>query len=396
MIKLNDISSYEPYLIKTRRWLHAHPEIGFDVSETHDFVMNELHLMGIKVIPHVGKNSLIGLIENGEGKTIGLRADMDALPLYENNRNLSYVSKKDGMMHACGHDAHTAMLLTAANFLVNHKSLWNGTVKLIFQEAEEGPNPGGAAGIVQSGLLDDVEHFYAFHVSPMIPSGIVSAKKGDAMASADTIKITLIGKGAHAAYPHLAIDPILMAAEVIQGVQSIISRRKNPLDLAVITIAKVESGTTHNIIPQKAYLEGTVRTFSNELREFIKSEIEKLLVSVTSKVGGSYLFDYIYEYDPVSNTPSEVDIIASAVTSVLGKNAFQEIYTQSMGAEDFSKYIFLKQGAMAWLGTMKDESTSYSLHHPSFNLDEGALLIGAMTFVNIIITHKKGSLYENH
>jgi len=390
MITSKDIANYLPYLVQTRRWVHAHPEVGFDCEHTHDFILNELHQLGIKVFPHVGKNSLIGVIENGCGKVIGLRADIDALPLFEANRELSYVSQNDGKMHACGHDSHTAMLLTAAKFLKTNLNLWNGTVKLIFQEAEEGPNPGGAYGIVQSGLLDDVEHFYAFHVSPMIPSGIVAAKKGDAMASADTIKITLIGKGAHAAYPHLAIDPIIMASEVIQGVQNIISRRKSPLDLAVITIAKVQAGTTHNIIPAEAYLEGTVRTFSNELRHFIKNEIELLLQSVTSKVGGSYEFEYIYEYDPVCNTPSEVDIIKNAVTSVLGDAAFQEINTQSMGAEDFSKYIFLKQGAMAWLGTMKDEATSFSLHHPRFNLDEDALLVGAMTFVNLIISHKKG------
>ena len=390
MINKSELISYNPYLVKTRRWIHAHPEVGFDVNNTHDFIHSELQRFGIKVITHIGKNSLIGVIENGPGEVIGLRADIDALPLYEMNRSLEYVSTNDGVMHACGHDSHTAMLLTAASYLSNNLDQWKGTVKFIFQEAEEGPNPGGAFGIIESGYVNDVDHFYALHVAPMIDSGKIAIKRNEAMASADTIKITLIGKGAHAAYPHLSIDPIIMASEVIQGVQTILSRRKNPLDLAVITIAKVIAGTTHNIIPETAYLEGTVRTFSNELRAFIKVEIDNLLKSVTSRVGGKYEFEYIYEYDPVFNTSSEVDTIKEVVTSSLGESNFMEIYAQSMGAEDFSKYIFLKQGALAWLGTRKDESTSYSLHHPLFNLDEDALINGALTLVNLVIYHQKG------
>ncbi|MBU0997163.1 MAG: amidohydrolase [Firmicutes bacterium] len=389
MIKLEDIQGMKDFLLKTRRWIHMHPETGFDTVKTHDFIRDELKRKNIEVIEHVGKNSLLGIIENGQGKTIGLRADIDALPMTEQN-TVEYASINIGKMHACGHDAHSAMLLTAGIYLQEHKDLWSGKVILIFQEAEEGPNPGGALGIIESGLLNQVEHFYAFHVSSMFESGKIVSKKQGIFASADTIKITLKGKGAHAAYPHLAIDPIMMSAEIIMLLQTILSRRKNPLDPAVLTIAKIESGTTHNIIPETAYLEGTVRTFSYELRDWIKNEIEAVLKSVTSRVGGTYDYQYIYEYDPTINTDVEVDLFHKVVTETLGEDTYIELKQPSMGAEDFSRYIEYKQGAMAWLGTKKDDATAYSLHHPLFQLDEEALMKGAMTFVNLVVAHKEG------
>ncbi len=390
MIKKTDILYLNDYLIDKRRHLHTYPEIGFEVKKTHDFVMKELLEIGIEVIPHVGKNSLLGILRNGEGTIIGLRADMDALPMQELNEDLPYCSKNNGVMHACGHDAHTSMLLTTAKYLSEHLDIWQGTVYFIFQEAEEGPNPGGAYGIVNSGLLKDVEHFYAFHVTSQLDSGKIAIKRNGAMASADTIQMKLIGKGSHAAYPHLSIDPIIMASEVISGIQTIVSRRKNPIELAVITIAQVHAGTAHNIIPDFAFLEGTVRTFSFELRDWIRLEIESLLKSVTSRVGGTYDYEYIYEYDPTINTSSEVDYIAEVVKKTLGSDSFIELSEPSMGAEDFSKYIAYRQGAMIWLGTKNSEATSYSMHHPKFNLDEEALILGSMTFVNLVASYKKG------
>ncbi|MBU1144885.1 MAG: amidohydrolase [Firmicutes bacterium] len=390
MVKKQDVLYLEPYIIEKRRYLHQHPETGFEVKETHDYIAKELTDLGIETILHVGKNSLIGLIHNGKGPIIGLRADMDALPLEEQNDELSYKSIHKGIMHACGHDSHSAMLLGAASYLQTHKDLWKGTVKLIFQEAEEGPNPGGAYEIVRSNLLNDVDSFYAFHVSSEFESGKIATKKNATFASADTIKMTLHGKGCHAAYPHLGIDPIIMQAEVILGLQLIRSRILNPLEPSVITIAKVVSGTTHNIIPDIAYLEGTVRTFSVVVREKIKLEIEKVLKSVTEKYGGTYDYSYIYEYDPVINTPSEVDYIEKVVHQTLGNNVFTLLDRPSMGAEDFSRYIQLKQGCMMWLGTRKDESTSFGLHHPKFNLDEKALLNGSLLFINLVLAYEKG------
>jgi amidohydrolase len=384
MKTLQDILYLEPYLIQTRRTLHMHPETGFDVAETHDFVAKELAAMGIGFIPHVGKNSVLGILENGNGPVLGLRADMDALPITEADQNLPYRSQNVGKMHACGHDAHTAMLLTAAKYLVVHKDEWKGTVKFIFQEAEEGPNPGGAYGLCQSGLLDDVDSFFAFHVGPLFSSGTIVSKAGELMASADTIKIRLIGKGCHAAYPHLGIDPILMQAEVIVALQQIVSRRLDPTENAVITIAKVNAGTTHNVIPEFATLEGTVRAFNEATRRKIEQEIKAVLQGVTTMHGGSFEFEYIREYDPTSNTPSEEKYLERIVEQSLGKQAFVEQAKPTMGAEDFSRYLQLKKGCIGWLGTRKDESTGYSLHHPRFNIDESALKNGTLCFINLV------------
>ena len=390
MIKKEQLMYLEEYVIDQRRYFHKNPELGFDTEKTHDYIWNQLKSMGIQVIPHVGKNSLIGIIENGEGPTIGLRADIDALPMQEQNSSLPYRSTVDGKMHACGHDAHAAMLLGACKYLSSHLDEWKGTVKFIFQEAEEGPSPGGAYGICQSGLVNDCDTFFGFHVSTLLPSGTVGIKKGEAMASADTIKIKLTGKGSHAAYPHLGIDPIMMQAEVILGLQTISSRLKDPIDPIVVTIAKVSAGTTHNIIPDFALLEGTVRTFSNSVRENTKNQIEKVLKSVTEKYGGGYELNYIYGYDALINDPQETDYVASIVRNLFGNDAFEAIERPSMGAEDFSKYINLKKGCMGWLGVSNSQETSYGLHHPYFNLDESQLINGSTIYVNFVREYQKG------
>lgn len=384
-----DFKPYEPFLIETRRSLHMHPECGFDVEQTHDFVSARLREMGIRTIEHVGKNSLLGILENGKGPVVGLRADMDALPLSEENASLEYRSRVPGRMHACGHDAHTAMLLTAANYLKDHPSLWRGTVKLIFQEAEEGPSPGGAEGIVASGLLDDVECFYALHVSPAFPSGTIAVKTGEAMAAADTIQITLKGKGAHAAYPHLSVDPVLMQAEVVTALQALVSRTLDPTENAVVTISQVHAGTTHNIIPGTAFLEGTVRTFNDAVRTQLKQGIEDVVRGIAAMRGGTYDYKYIYGYDPTVNAPKAAAAFQGVTECLLGKDKFVSIPKASMGAEDFSKYIRLKTGCIAWLGTHHDETDGYSLHHPRFNVDESALLSGVVVLAAVVIHGSK-------
>ncbi|MFA5006001.1 MAG: amidohydrolase [Candidatus Izemoplasmatales bacterium] len=385
MPSYNDFLPYEQDLIRIRRHIHAHPECGFGVRATHDFVAAELRAAGIAVAPHVGKNSLLGILENGSGPVVGLRADMDALPMLEENAGLEYRSTVDGRMHACGHDAHTAMLLTAAKFLNDHRGLWKGTVRLIFQEAEEGPSPGGADGIVASGLLDDVECFYALHVSPAYPSGTIAIKTGEAMAAADTIRITLHGRGAHAAYPHLSVDPILMQAEVVTALQALVSRTLDPTESAVVTIAQVHAGTTHNIIPASAFLEGTVRTFNETVRERMKQGIEDVLRGVTAMRGGSYDYHYEYGYDPTVNAAEPAARMRAVTGCLLGEDRFVDIPKASMGAEDFSKYIAHRTGCIAWLGTRAGEDTGYGLHHPRFNVDEGALLSGAAVLAGVVI-----------
>ncbi|OHE40344.1 MAG: hypothetical protein A2Y16_04265 [Tenericutes bacterium GWF2_57_13] len=395
MPNYTDFKPYEPFLIETRRSLHMHPECGFDVVQTHDFVFARLREMGIRTIAHVGKNSLLGILENGAGPIVGLRADMDALPLTEANPDLTYRSRVPGRMHACGHDAHTAMLLTAAKFLKDHPNLWHGTVKLIFQEAEEGPSPGGAEGIVASGLVDDVACFYALHVSPAFPSGTIAIKTGEALAAADTVQITLYGKGAHAAYPHLSVDPVLMQAEVITALQALVARNLDPTENAVVTISQVHAGTTHNIIPETAFLEGTVRTFNDATRTLLKRGIEDVVKGITAMRGGTYDYKFTYGYDATINAPLAAADFQGVTECLLGKDRFIPISKASMGAEDFSKYIRHKPGCIAWLGTHHDETDGYSLHHPRFNVDENALLSGVVVLAGVVIHGSKQSKGEH-
>ena len=374
----------EKYVIKTRRHLHQYPETGFNCKFTSQFVEDELKKMGVEKIEHVGTHSLVATVMNGQGRTLGLRADFDALSI-EEETNLEYQSKNKGVMHACGHDAHTAMLLGACKYLIENKTEWQGTVKLIFQEAEEGPDPGGAYFIVNSHLLDEVEEFFALHVSSGFKTGELAINYGPALAAADTINLVFKGIGTHAAYPHLGIDPIVMQADFIMRLQTIISRKINPFETAVISIGEVKAGTTFNIIPDKAYLSGTVRTFNDDVRSFIEKELNLLAESVSKYYGGTYEFEYIKGYDPTINSEESVDKIIET-----GKDIFDEITVlkeASMGAEDFSRYINLKKGAIAWLGARYSEQENHNIHNSKFNLNEEALIKGTKLFINIV---KKG------
>jgi len=371
------------YIIEHRRYLHQHPETGFHCKKTSQYIEAELNRLGLTKIEHVGQHSLIGIIENGPGPSIGLRADFDALNI-EEDTNLAFASKNKGKMHACGHDAHTAILLGAVKYLSENRDTWQGTIKFIFQEAEEGPAPGGAMAIVKSGLLNDCDDFFALHVSPHYPTGSLAINYGPAMAAADTIHINLIGKGAHAALPEEGIDPVIMQAEFIMAAQSIITRKISPMERAVLTIAKVQAGTTHNVIPDKAKLMGTVRTFNQHVRETIKDSLEKLAESIALRHGGTYEFKYEYGYDPVINTESSVDTFIHSAKKVLGQDKVQILDLPMAGGEDFSRYINLKQGALAWLGVQQNDLKTYNIHHPKFNLNEDALLLGTNIFIEII------------
>lgn len=380
---MNNDEQLKQYILEHRRYLHQHPELGFECVLTHDYIRTELKRLGIPFYPHVGKNSILGEIKNGSGPVIGLRADFDALPIQE-EADVEFKSENDGKMHACGHDAHTAMLLGAAKYLLEHKEEWKGTVKLIFQEAEEGPNPGGALGIVASGLVDDVDTFFALHVSTGDEEGTFCISEGEALASADTLKIKFIGKGAHAAYPHLGIDPIVMQAEFISAVQTVVSRKKDPMEKGVVTIAHVAAGTTHNVIPEEAYLEGTVRSFSSAVRTMFETEIENLVRNIAEAHGGTYEFQYIREYDALINTAAETKYFISVANDVFGKDQVTKLDQPSMGAEDFSRYVNHRKGAMGWLGVGFKDRYNYPAHHPKFQINEDALLKGSKVLIEVV------------
>lgn len=380
---MKDFKELERYIIERRRHLHQHPELGFDCVQTHNYIESELKKLNIEYYPHIGINSILGVIRNGEGPTIGLRADFDALPIQEET-DLDFKSLNDGTMHACGHDAHTSMLLGAGKYLSEHKDEWKGTVKLIFQEAEEGPNPGGALGIVESKKVDDCDVFFALHVTSNLDAGKLRYNRKECLASADTIKIRFIGKGTHAAYPHLGIDPIIMQAEFVTAAQTIVSRKLNPMQRGVISIAHVNSGTTHNIIPNEAFLEGTVRTFSEDVRTMFEKELKALVSNISHAHGGDYDFQYIREYDALVNTEPEADLLGEVARQVLGEKNIVILDLPSMGAEDFSRYVNLRKGAMAWLGIGFKDRYNYPIHHAKFEINESALLGGSKVLINIV------------
>lgn len=372
------------YVVRQRRHLHEYPEIGFKCEKTSAYLEAELKKLGVDKIERAGEFSLVATVYNGSGRIIGLRADFDALNIKEET-DLSFKSKHVGTMHACGHDAHTAMLLGACKYLVENKDEWSGQIKFIFQEAEEGPDPGGAYFLVNSGKLSDVDEFFALHVSPEFLSGDLAINYGNALASADMITVTFKGLGAHAAYPHLGIDPIVMQADFITKLQSIISRRINPFATAVVTIGEVNAGTASNIIPETACLKGTVRTFSEDVRILIEKELDNLAKSVAIAYSGGYELIYQRGYDATINTDESVDKIIEVAKSIFSNTIVLE--EASMGAEDFSKYINLKKGAIAWLGVGHKEKQNFNIHNSKFDLNEEALIKGAELFINIV---KKG------
>ncbi|MGM0495913.1 MAG: M20 metallopeptidase family protein [Bacillota bacterium] len=380
---MNHYDELKEYIIKHRRFLHMHPETGFNCKNTSKYIASELKKLAVDEIINVGDYSIVAVIKNGEGLTTGLRADFDALNITEKT-DLEFKSKNIGKMHACGHDAHSAMLLGATKYLIEHKELWKGTVKLIFQEAEEGPSPGGALAIVKSGVVDDCEDFFALHVSPNYQTNQLAINYGEAMAAADTLDLELIGKGAHAALPDEGIDPIVMQAEFVLGAQQIVSRKISPMDKAVITIAKVEAGTTHNVIPEKAKLKGTIRTFNNQVREKVKSELELLAKSISQRHKGKYKMKYDYGYDPTINSLSSTEEFVLSAKEILGEENVKILSQPMAGSEDFSRYINLKQGALAWLGVKQVDKETYNIHHPQFNLNEDALIQGTKIFIELI------------
>lgn len=379
------------YVVFIRRELHQIPETGFNCPLTSQFIKNQLIKIGINEIHHTGHHSMVAVVKNGPGPITGLRADFDALNIIEET-DLPFSSKNVGKMHACGHDAHSAMLLATAKYLFEHKDQWSGTVKLIFQEAEEGPAPGGALAIVESGLVDDVDEFFAIHVSPAFDASVLAINYGESMAAADTIQIEFIGKGCHAAMPNEGIDPILMQAEFIISAQTIITRKLSPMERAVITFAKVEAGTAHNVIPENATITGTVRTFNQETRITIKNELDRLASSIAHRYQGDYRLDYEFGYDPVINSQASVDTFIASAKRILGNDSVTILDIPTAGSEDFSRYINLKEGALAWLGVKHKDSKNYNIHHPKFTVNEDALMNGVNIFIDIIMRRSKNGI----
>ena len=375
-----EVATEAERLVRTRREIHSHPELGFEEVHTSGLVRSRLDELGIPYQAGVAGTGVVGLLEGtargargGRSPTLLLRADMDALPLQEENAD-EYRSRIPGKMHACGHDGHTAILLSTAAVLKHRRDRLAGNVKLVFQPAEE--DPGGAQPMIDSGVLENppVDAALGLHLWTQLPAGTLGTSPGPLMASADEFTIEIHGRGGHAAAPHTCVDPVVVAAHVVTALQTIVSRSIDPLEAAVVTVAKVEAGTgAYNIIAERATLRGTARAFSPVVREAFPSRIERILRGVCEAFGAEYAFQWRAYYPPVINDPRIAAIVAEEGRRLLGEERVFED-TRSMGAEDMSYYLREVPGCFFFFGAANAEKGAvYPHHNPRFRIDEDVL-----------------------
>ena len=378
-------SEYADLVRDFRRWFHRHPEAGFEEFETSNYIKAYLNKNNIP-FQAVGATGVIAELDTGRpGKTIALRADIDALPILEAN-DLEFKSENEGFMHACGHDSHAAILLASCKFFQDHLDEYNGKIRFLFQPAEESP-PGGALDLMAAGALDGVDHVYGLHCNPEIPVGSISVINGPMMAAADRFKIKVIGSGGHGASPHQTVDAVILAAQLINNLQVIVSRNVNPQHAAVMTIGKINGGFRFNVIAETVELEGTVRTLLPEVRKQVEERMEEIIKGTVLAHGATYEFDYEYGYPPLRNHVANMDIVRKIGYELLGQDQVVELPFASMGGEDFSYYLEEKPGAFFRLGIMHTDQRQYPLHNDKFNLNEAGLEYGIKMFAGIVKYH---------
>lgn len=362
-------------VIAIRRDLHQHPELGFEERRTAALVAKRLRDLGYEVTEGIGITGVAGVMRGTRpGKTIMLRADMDALPIEEEN-DVAYASQTRGTMHACGHDGHVAMLLGAATLISRRRDELAGTIVLCFQPAEEGR--GGAKAMVDAGVLErfGVERAYGLHLATAFPTGIVGLREGPFYASSDSIEITIEGAGGHGAAPHLSVDPIYVAGAFIVALQQVVSRQIDPLAPAVVTIGAVHAGTTHNVIPSRATLLGTVRAFEADVRAKMAERIERVLRGACESSGATYKFEYIRRYPVTSNDAEQARYVRALALREIGERRVLEA-PKLMGAEDFSFFAERVPACFYTIGCNGGPSTAFPHHHAKFDIDERALTTG--------------------
>ena len=378
------ISEMRDWLVEIRRTIHMHPELGFEEVETSRLVSEWLQKFGLDVKRGMAKTGVVGLLKGRKpGKTVAIRADMDAL-LMEEVHKVPYASKIKGKMHACGHDAHVTILLGVAKFFSSIADQVKGNIKWIFQPAEEGG--GGGRIMVEEGVLENpkVDAIFGAHVFPSLPVGKVGIYEREGLAAADRFTIKIIGKGGHAASPHLSRDPILAAGHLITQIHSIVSRNVNPLESGVITIGKVNGGTASNIIPDEVELIGTVRSLNSQVREELKSRIEEVTQGVTRSFSMEYRFDFEYGYPVLINDSEMSKLVGLACSKGIGKENV-EVVKPSMGGEDFAYYLEKVPGSFFRLGCRNEEKGIIHPYHSSlFDIDEKVLPFGVEMFIRII------------
>ena len=372
-------------IVALRRDIHREPELGFDTEKTAGKVLAALEGLPLDIRTGVAENGVVATLKGeGDGPTVGLRADMDALPILEET-GLPFASEVDGRMHACGHDGHTSMLVGAAHALSGMRERMNGTVKFFFQPAEEGG--GGGKVMVEEGVANDVASIFALHLWPKLPFGKAATKAGPIMAAADAFEMTVRGAGGHGAMPHLTADAITMAAQIVTALQTVISREVDPVEPAVLTVGEIGAGTAFNIIPETARLGGTVRTLNEELRRWMPERIEHLARGVAQGMRGDAEIDYEFSYPVTMNDEGAANRALGVIGDLFGEENKLELPNPSMGAEDFAFFLQKIPGAFIWLGIGQDVS---GLHTPTFAFDEEILPLGSALLTALALESLSG------
>ncbi|TDG03529.1 amidohydrolase [Paraburkholderia guartelaensis] len=386
----SDIVNFSPEIEAIRRDIHAHPELGYEVHRTAEIVATRLEEWGVSVTRGVGKTGIVGTLTRGASKrAIGLRADMDALPMQELN-DFPHRSTHQGVMHACGHDGHTAMLLGAARYLARSAD-FDGTVRFIFQPAEE--EGAGARAMIEDGLFErfPVDAVFGLHNWPGIPAGHFGVRPGPLMASASLFRIELQGAGCHGAMPHLGHDPVFAAAQIITSLQSIISRNKNPIHAAALSVTQVHSGDAQNVVPNEAWLGGTVRTFSDEMLDLIENRVREIASATASALGCVSSVKFVRNYPATVNDHEYTTLAMGVMRELVGEDAVDGAIPPTMASEDFSFMLRAKPGCYAFIGNGTGDHRSLGhgagpclLHNGSYDFNDALLPIGSSYFVRLV------------
>ncbi|MDV3278747.1 MAG: amidohydrolase [Nitrososphaerales archaeon] len=391
---LDETKGIEREIIKTRRRIHQRPELSFHEVATAKLVAERLRSLGIEVHTGVGGTGVLGVLKGAKrGRVVGLRADMDALPV-EEMVNVEFRSKVKGVMHACGHDTHVAMLLGAAKLLARHRDELHGTVKFFFQPAEEHGGIGGAKPMIDAGVMKNprVDYVFGLHIENRRRSGEFGVRPGAVMAAPDSFKIRVIGKGGHGSAPHETVDPVYVAAQVILALQGVSSRMVDPVKPFVISVCSVHSGTKDNIIPDEAILEGTIRTLDKGIRKFAKAKVEEVAMAVSRAFGARCEVEFMRDAYPITyNDPTTTEKVAEVLRKIPGTRV--RTVEPVLGGEDFSRFLEKAPGTFYFLGTQnKAKGCAYPNHSSRFKVDEDVLKLGTASLIALAMgfTDPKG------
>ncbi|MEE9588448.1 MAG: M20 aminoacylase family protein [Hyphomicrobiaceae bacterium] len=381
---VNRFAEFHDQITEWRRDIHAHPELLFDVHRTAGVVVDKLKAFGVDdVVTGIGRTGVVGVIRgraSNSGKVIGLRADMDALPIQE-VRDIPHKSKVDGKMHACGHDGHTAMLLGATKYLAETRN-FDGTAVVIFQPAEEGG--GGGNLMVKDGMMERfaIDEVYGMHNFPGLPVGQFAIRQGPLLAAADFFEIHIEAKGGHAARPHECNDPVIVASSIVQAFQTIVSRNVDPVESAVISVTKIEVGDTNNVIPQTAYMMGTVRTLTPEMRDLVEKRMTTVAESLGAAFGANVAFNYQRLYPVTRNHGQQTAFAVGVARDIVGENNVEDATPPIMGGEDFSFMLEARPGAFIFVG----QGDTAGVHHPEYDFNDEIIPIGCSYWVRLVET----------